>query len=134
MLASGTMRAFWSAAVVATVLFAAAVAPSATPDDFLIKDAQDVVDVCTVPESDAMYAASIGFCHGYIVGAIQYHFALHSRHPKKRPPFCLPEPRPTRSQSIAGFVAWVQANPKYQTEPAVEALVKYLVEKYPCPK
>ncbi len=128
------MRRFWTAAAVATVLGAAGVATAATPDDFLINNAQDVVDVCTVPESDPMYGPSIGFCHGYIVGAIQYHFALRARHPEKKPTFCLPEPRPSRSQGIAGFVAWVQANPKYQGEPAVEALVKYLVEKYPCRK
>ena len=128
------MRRFLTAAAVATVLGTAGIVVAATPDDFLIKDAQDVVDVCTVPESDPMYGPSIGFCHGYIVGAIQYHYALHSRHPEKKSPFCLPEPRPSRTQGIAGFVAWVRANPKYQTEPAVEALVKYLVETYPCRK
>ncbi|MBY0280036.1 hypothetical protein K2Z84_32265 [Candidatus Binatia bacterium] len=100
-------------------------------DDFLIVDAQDVVDVCTVPESDALYAASIAFCHGYLVGAYQYHLAIFG-HGKSHPVVCLPEPVPTRTQAVEKFIAWLKANPQYLKDKAPDAITRYLVETYPC--
>lgn len=104
-----------------------------TRDDFLIVDTQDVVDVCTVPESDPMYTASIAFCHGYLVGAYQYHAAMFGQG-KSKPVVCFPEPTPTRTQAIDQFVAWVKANPAVAKEKPADALTKFLVESWPCTK
>ena len=46
----------------------------------------------------------------------------------------LPDPPPPRLQAIAAFVDWAKANPKYDEERAVEALGRFLVEKWPCPE
>ncbi|MEW6273491.1 MAG: Rap1a/Tai family immunity protein [Thermodesulfobacteriota bacterium] len=102
-----------------------------TTEDFIIANTQDVIDVCTTPESDPMYGPAMGFCQGYLVGAYQYHAALHSG-PKARPIVCLPQPTPTRSQAIDRFIVWAKAHPEYANEKPVEALVKFLVETYPC--
>jgi len=102
-------------------------------EDFLIVDTQDAIDICTTPESDPMYAPAIAFCHGYLVGAYQYHVALHAG-PKAKPVVCLPDPPPTRVQAIEQFIAWAKAHPQYAKDRAVESLVKFLTEKYPCPQ
>lgn len=104
-----------------------------TTDDFLVKDTQDLIDICTTPQSDAMYAASIAFCHGYLVGAYQYHVALFGVG-KSHSVVCFTEPKPTRAQAIERFIAWVKAHPEYGTEKPAESLTKFLVETYPCPK
>jgi hypothetical protein len=100
-------------------------------DDFLIVDAQDVIDVCTVPETDPLYAASTAFCHGYLVGAYQYHVAIFG-HGKSRPVVCFPEPPPTRLQAIDQFIAWLKAHPEYAKEKAPDVITRYLVESWPC--
>jgi len=108
-------------------------AHAVSTDDFLIVDLQDVIDVCTTPESDPMYAPAIAFCHGYLVGAYQYHVALHAG-PKAKPIVCLPDPPPTRVQAVDQFITWAKAHPEYAKDKGVDALVKFLVEKWPCPK
>jgi hypothetical protein len=59
---------------------AAAVAPSAAraafeQEDFHIRSAQDLVDLCAVTPDDALYSAAIHFCHGFVSGAWQFHQA-----------------------------------------------------------
>lgn len=100
-------------------------------EDFLIADTQDVVDVCTVPESDPMYTAAIAFCHGYLVGAYQYHVALFGAG-KSKPVVCFPDPPPTRSHAVERFIAWVKADPARAKEKPADALTRYLVENFPC--
>jgi hypothetical protein len=127
------MRRLLRALTIAAVLWSAA-AEGANPDQFLVKNAGDLVAVCETPESDPYYAAAIGFCHGYVVGAYQYHQALYTHGRKHKAIFCEPNPRPSRAQAIRDFVAWVNENPKYKSENAVETMFKYLMEKWPCPK
>ena len=100
-------------------------------DDFLIVDAQDVVDVCTVPESDPMYAASVAFCHGYLVGSYQYHVAIFG-HGTSQPVVCFPDPAPSRTQAIDQFLAWLKANPVYLKDKAPDAITRFFVETWPC--
>lgn len=120
-----------------SIAFAFALAPLAagaalTEDDFYIKSAQDLVDVCSSPESDALNDAADHFCHGFIAGAWQYHQA-QANGPKGVRLVCPSDPPPSRNEVVAGFVAWSAKNPTRMTEPAVEALFRYLVEIAPCP-
>lgn len=117
--------------VIASLWLAPSVAHAVATEDFLIVDTQDVVDVCTVPESDPMYTASIAFCHGYLVGAYQYHVALFGAGKSKRV-VCFPEPPPTRTQAVERFIAWVKADPARAKEKPADALTRYLVESFPC--
>lgn len=121
----------WLLLAIASACLSASPAAAVERDDFLIVDAQDVVDVCTVPESDPLYGASIAFCHGYLVGAYQYHVAIFG-HGKSHPVVCFNEPVPTRTEAVERFVAWLKANPAYLKDKAPDAITRYLVETYPC--
>jgi hypothetical protein len=33
-------------------------------ENFRVRSTADLVEICSVPPSDSMYAAAIGFCHG----------------------------------------------------------------------
>ena len=116
---------------------AAAVAPSAAraefeKEDFHVRSAQDLVDLCAVKNSDPLYSAAIHFCEGFVTGAWQYHQAQASG-PKGTRFVCAPEPPPTRDEAVAMFVTWSGTHADRMTEPAVEALFRFLTEKYPCP-
>ena len=104
-----------------------------TSEDFVVADTQDVVDICTTAESDPLYAAAMGFCQGYLVGAYQYHVALFGVG-KSHSVVCFTEPKPTRTQAIERFIAWVKGHPEYGKERPAESLTKFLVETWPCPK
>jgi hypothetical protein len=123
--------------VLAALALAAAVVPASaraelTTDDFRIRSAQDLVDVCSVRPDDKLYTAAVHFCEGFVSGAWQYHQA-QANGPEGRRLVCPPEPPPTRDQAVAMFVAWSGTHPDRMAEPGVEALFRFLVEKYPCP-
>jgi len=116
---------------------AAAVVPSAARaaferEDFHIRSAQDLVDLCTVKNDDPLYSAAIHFCEGFVAGAWQYHQA-QANGPKGVRFVCPPEPPPTRDEAVAMFVTWSGTHADRMVEPAVEALFRFLIEKYPCP-
>lgn len=102
-----------------------------TVDDFKIVDARDVVDVCSTTEDDPYHTAAENFCHGYAVATYQVYEALHSR-PGVKHFVCMPEPPPPRTQVVADFVAWMNANRQYDSEHPSNAIFKFLVEKWPC--
>jgi hypothetical protein len=104
-----------------------------TEDDFFIRNAQDLVKVCSSPESDPLNDAADHFCHGFVSGAWQFHQA-QANGPEGVRYVCPPDPAPTRNEVVAGFVKWAAAHPEHMAEPAVEALFRYLVEIGPCPK
>ena len=46
-----------------------------TREDFLVDSTQDLVKLCAASESEPLYQAAIGFCHGYVVGVYHYYQA-----------------------------------------------------------
>jgi hypothetical protein len=117
--------------VLVAALAPALASAAVTKDDFYIKNAQDLVDLCKTPEEDPLNDAAVHFCHGFVAGAWQYHQA-QADGPDGIRLVCLPDPPPTRDQAVAAFIAWSAANTQYMGEPAVEALFRYLIGKYPC--
>jgi hypothetical protein len=105
---------------------------AATPDQFRVRNTADLVEICSTPANDSMYAAAMGFCHGYAVGAYHYYKATVSG-PQGKPFVCVPDaPRPTRTEGLQMFVTWARENPQHMEEPAVEALFRWLVATWPC--
>lgn len=104
-------------------------------DSFFIRNAQDLVTVCASDEADPLNDAADHFCHGFLVGAWQYHEA-QANGPEGVRLVCPQEGQPklTRNEVVDEFVAWSAAHPEHMSEPAVEALFRYLVAKAPCPK
>jgi Rap1a immunity proteins len=102
-----------------------------TQDTFLIRYTQDLIELCSAPESDPLYAQAVSFCHGYLVGAYHYQVALQAD-PKEKPLFCLPNPAPTRHQAIQMFISWAKQNQQYMGEKAVDTIARFLSTQWPC--
>jgi hypothetical protein len=102
-----------------------------TQDNFLVRTSRDLVELCTAPPSDPLHQAAIHFCHGYLVGAFQYHVSVS---PTSGPDalFCLPNPPPSRNDAIAAFIAWAKANPQYMNERPTDTEFRWLATTYPC--
>lgn len=108
-------------------------AGAVTQENFIARTTADYVAVCSTPESDSMYLAAMAFCQGYGVGAYHYYETVVEAQGKK-PFVCLPNPKPPRHEILQGFVAWTARHPEYAKDVPVEALFRYLGEKFPCPK
>ena len=108
---------------------------AATRESFNLRNAQDLVDLCAVPEDDPMTEAARGFCYGYLSGAGHYHRATHLT-ARDKPLFCLPEVKamPSRAEVARRFVEWGQSHREHMQEPAIDALVRFAVETWPCPE
>jgi hypothetical protein len=104
-----------------------------TTEDFLVTNTQDLVDICSTAQDDPLYPEAIAFCHGFVVGAYQYHVALFGVG-KSHSVVCLTDPKPTRVQAIERFLAWTKAHPEYGKEKPAESLTKFMVETWPCPQ
>jgi len=104
-----------------------------TEDDFKAKTTRNLINLCTVSPQDEHYEQAIHFCHGYLVGAYQYSLAESLDDPNKSL-VCFPEPKPTRNEAIALFVAWTQKHPQFMSEMPVETEFRFLTEKWPCKK
>ena len=116
--------------LLATVLVPALVG-AVTEADFEAKTTQNLLNLCTAPSSDPHYREAIHFCHGYLVGAYQYHVAETSGE-RSKPLICFPTPPPSRNEALRMFIAWAQAHPQYGNERPVETEFRFLTEKWPC--
>ena len=103
-----------------------------TEADFRTGTAGGLADLCAAPPSDPLYAAGIGWCHGFILATGQYHQAIAARRTAGHPLFCLPDPSPTFDAMRAAFVAYVRANPQVRAERAMDGFMRFLVATYPC--
>lgn len=97
---------------------------------YQIRDASDLVDICATSARQADAATALAFCHGFLVGAVQFYYAAV---PEQSRFACAPNPSPSRSEVMNGFVAWAGAHPQHMAAPAAETLFRYLAETYPCP-
>lgn len=117
-----------------SVLLAFVFAGSALAADsstFQLRDAGDLVRVCSVPRDHPVYDNASGFCHGILVGAFRYYEATVTNASRF---VCAPTPTPTRAKVMNGFVAWAATHPALMKDPPVDTLFRYLEEAYPCKK
>lgn len=123
--------------IISTVLVAAALLPllaygAASRESFTLRSAQDLADLCAVPADDPMVEAAHGFCYGFLSGVGGYHRAITAGG-REHPLFCLPAQPVSRVDAARMFVDWGQSHPQYLAEPAVDALVRFAVDTWPCP-
>ena len=116
-------------ALISFILGGSAVA--ADVNRFQIRNAADLVAVCSAGADDPAQASALGLCHGILVGAFSYYLSVV---PSANRFVCAPNPTPTRAKVMSDFVAWAGANPKYMKDPAIDTLFRYLAEAYPCKK
>lgn len=108
-------------------------ADAASPDNFTVDTARDLVALCDTEPSSPDYVAAIHFCHGYGSGAYHY-YKIEALANPAREFVCFKEPYPTRTAVIEDFVAWAKQHPQYMDSEALDVLFRYLGETYPCAK
>ena len=97
-----------------------------------LDSASDLVDVCTIAVGHEHYESALAFCYGFFEGAIHYDEVIADT-PAHVDIVCSP-PGTTRSQAVAVFVAYMQANPQYGTDAPIDGIFRALVDKWPCPE
>ena len=117
--------------VIAAAVLTAVLATSAQAQRGVTLEARtagDLADLCSANPKDDRGDAKINYCHGYAQGVIIS--ALRNNEGKK--PFCFPSPAPTRTATMNEFVAWVKAMPDHRSPSAVDGLLRFLGERFPC--
>ena len=120
------------ALVLGILLGAMAPAIAATPENFQVRSAADLVAICSTTPSDNSSSAMVGFCHGYVVGVYQLLQEVAQARPASRF-FCTPAVTPSRTQAIKSFVDWANARPAELSKLPMESIADYLAVTYPCP-
>lgn len=115
----------------AALLALASPALAAGPPQLQLRNAADLVRVCSTPANDEHFKNAIGFCHGVLAGAYRYYVAVTAKADQY---LCPPNPPPSRETVMDGFVAWAKAHPQHYDAPAVDTLFRYLGGAYPCNK
>ena len=109
-------------------MIAAASAHAQTPEDFVLNDAEDLLELCTAGADSAVAREAIHFCHGFISGTYRYHQALA---PKFGRVVCPPE-GVTRNDGVRIFTEFLQANPQHRSGSPTEVLMESWTAEYPC--
>jgi hypothetical protein len=99
-------------------------------DDFLLRTTGELVDLCKAAPADPYYTAAINFCHGFAVGA--YRVLEEQNRAEMHDRFCVPDPPPHRSDAIAAFIQWADANPDQKSQGPADSIAAYLLKQYPC--
>jgi Rap1a immunity proteins len=123
-------RGWIAAAALASLAPSAALA--ATEANFAAKSTGDLVELCGATPDNGVGTAAVNFCEGYFQGAVTVEMLNMAafRGPKL---FCLPNPPPTRSETMSAFVNWARATPDRLAQSPTDGLFGFLRERYPCP-
>lgn len=102
-----------------------------TEENFRLDTTRDLVALCGVDAEDPNAVAAIHMCHGYVTGLVHFHIvmgrALEGR------VYCMKdEARPTRDQAVAMFVEWSEAHPENDSNEAVDGVLLWAADTYPC--
>ena len=117
--------------LLAIVILLPGFAGAVSEKDFEVQSTENIINLCTASPEDPLYQQAINFCHGFLVGAYHYHDAT-SRGPAGIQLVCVPDPRPSRNDTIDMFIDWAKAHPQHWSEPPVESEFRFLMEKWPC--
>jgi Rap1a immunity proteins len=123
----------WSAGAALLFLTMPSIGHAVTEANFSARTTGDLVELCDPKSDSAMANAAINFCHGFAQGAVSVEMQ-HDAASRSMKLFCLPNPPPTRTETLSEFVKWGRASPDRMGEPAADGLFRFLGERFPCPK
>jgi hypothetical protein len=101
-----------------------------TLEDFNLRTAADLVDLCNIEKSHPDYVTAKAFCYGFFEGGIHYAEAI-SASPDYVKLVCAP-PETTRTEAVDVFVTYVHDNPQYASKSPIDTIYRSLVDKWPC--
>lgn len=93
----------------------------------------DLATLCNAGLQDPPRSDAQAYCNGFIVGVGQFHSSITAAGGVQRPIFCIPDPQPTLNGVAASFVTWARSNPQHANDRAVDGLIRFAAETYPCP-
>lgn len=129
-----TPAAALRATALGALVAAAALGPAKAEEErhFLLDTAGDLSRLCGTPTDSPLYGAAIHMCHGYLLGVHHFHEALSAG--IEESVYCIAEvdPAPTRDEVTAAFVAWIDANPAAAETEALDGLLQWASQAYPC--
>ena len=123
-----TALATW---LVSAVPLAAADSQGFGLDDFELRTAQDLLDICTLDESHASYWAARAFCFGYFRGGADFQRALTAGPGFQR--IACAEPGTTIRDAVAVFIDYAGAHPGELSQRPMDVVFHAVAERWPCP-
>ena len=122
----------WTVAAGLVMLAAPGAPHAATEANFGPATTADLVELCTAPPDNAIDTAAVNFCEGFAQGAVSVEMQNLAafRGPKL---FCMPNPLPTRTDTLNEFVKWARTSPDRMSATSTDGLFRFLSERYPCP-
>jgi hypothetical protein len=104
---------------------------SVAEEDFRLDTFKDLVTLCGVAANDPNASAAIHMCHGYVTGLVHFHELVGRA--LEGTVYCLAEDkRPARDDAIGMLVNWSRDHPEYNSEEAIDGVLRWLAAKYPC--
>lgn len=120
-------------AAIATVSSGAYAAEMVTEEHFRLDTMKDLILLCDVDAQDPNATAAIHMCHGFMIGLHHFHEALGRA--LEGTVFCVEDDaRPTRDEAVAMLVTWSRNNPEHDSKEAVDGVLQWASEAYPCPE
>lgn len=113
-------------------LFVALPSLAATPENFHVRSAADLVAICSSVPNDNVSSAAAGFCQGYVVGVYRTLEEIQAARPSARM-FCTAQSATTRTEAINAYVSWASARSDELSKAPMESIADYLSATYPCP-
>jgi hypothetical protein len=126
------LRTTMAAAALAALLVPAA-ANAVDTRDFDVRNAGELADLCAAKPTDAKGTAASNFCHGFTQAVVDMTFTQERKSNQPRT-ICFPNPVPKRGATLDEFVTWVRAQPERLKAPPSDAFLRFMGERFPCPK
>ena len=109
-------------------------AAAVTDEDFVLSTTRNLVNLCSASADDPRAKEAIQMCEGYMLGAFHFYLATNAGKGDRGDMrlVCMPNPPPSRNETVAMFVEWAKANPQYMNQAPVESEFRFLSAKWPC--